>query len=70
MWRAHPDGGVQIGRRGRWEVPGNHSASLPFEGEMIGEKSFTEEFPLDQWKEAFRLFEKGTGLKYLLYPID
>jgi L-iditol 2-dehydrogenase len=28
------------------------------------------EFPLDQWEEAFRLFEKGMGLKYLLYPID
>ncbi len=28
------------------------------------------EFPLDQWEEAFRLFEKGRGLKYLLYPID
>lgn len=28
------------------------------------------EFPLDQWGEAFRLFEKGVGLKYLLYPID
>ena len=30
----------------------------------------SREFPLDQWEEAFRLFEKGVGLKYLLYPID
>jgi L-iditol 2-dehydrogenase len=28
------------------------------------------EFPLDQWEEAFRLFEEGMGLKYLLYPIN
>jgi L-iditol 2-dehydrogenase len=27
------------------------------------------EFPLDQWEEAFRLFEGGEGLKYLLYPM-
>ncbi|NIS59625.1 MAG: zinc-binding dehydrogenase [Proteobacteria bacterium] len=30
----------------------------------------SREFPLDQWDEAFRLFERGEGLKYLLYPID
>jgi L-iditol 2-dehydrogenase len=30
----------------------------------------SKEFPLDQWQEAFRLFERGEGLKYLLYPID
>ncbi len=30
----------------------------------------SRELPLDQWEEAFRLFEKGVGLKYLLYPID
>lgn len=30
----------------------------------------TKEFPLDQWQEPFQLFEKGIGLKYLLYPID
>ena len=30
----------------------------------------SREFPLDQWEEAFRLFEKGVGLKYLLYPVD
>ncbi len=30
----------------------------------------SREFPLNQWEEAFRLFEKGMGLKYLLYPID
>jgi len=28
----------------------------------------SREFPLDQWQEAFRLFERGEGLKYLLYP--
>ncbi|MBU1207917.1 MAG: zinc-binding dehydrogenase [Proteobacteria bacterium] len=27
------------------------------------------EFPLSRWPEGFRLFEKGAGLKYLLYPI-
>lgn len=26
------------------------------------------EYPLDQWREAFERFEKGEGLKYLLYP--
>jgi L-iditol 2-dehydrogenase len=30
----------------------------------------SREFPLDQWEEAFRLFERGEGLKYLLYPTD
>jgi L-iditol 2-dehydrogenase len=30
----------------------------------------SREFPLNQWEEAFRLFEKGMGLKYLLYPVD
>jgi L-iditol 2-dehydrogenase len=30
----------------------------------------SDEFPIDQWQEAFQLFESGTGLKYLLYPID
>lgn len=30
----------------------------------------SREFPLDQWQEAFRLFERGEGLKYLLYPTD
>jgi L-iditol 2-dehydrogenase len=30
----------------------------------------SKEFPLDQWQEAFRLFEEGIGLKYLLYPTD
>ncbi len=30
----------------------------------------SREFPLDQWEEAFRLFERRAGLKYLLYPID
>ena len=30
----------------------------------------SREFPLDQWEEAFGLFEKGVGLKYLLYPVD
>jgi L-iditol 2-dehydrogenase len=30
----------------------------------------SREFPLDHWEEAFRLFEKGVGLKYLLYPVD
>ena len=29
----------------------------------------SKEFPLDQWQEAFRLFERGEGLKYLLCPI-
>lgn len=29
----------------------------------------TGEFPLDRWQEGFQLFEKGVGLKYLLYPI-
>jgi L-iditol 2-dehydrogenase len=27
------------------------------------------EYPLDQWQKPFELFEKGKGLKYLLYPI-
>ncbi len=27
------------------------------------------EFPLDRWQEAFEYFEKGAGLKYLLYPL-
>ncbi len=27
------------------------------------------EYPLDQWPQAFKLFEEGVGLKYLLYPI-
>jgi L-iditol 2-dehydrogenase len=27
------------------------------------------EFPLDQWREGFQLFEKGKGLKYLLNPL-
>ena len=30
----------------------------------------SDEFPIDQWQEAFHLFEIGIGLKYLLYPID
>jgi len=30
----------------------------------------SREFPLDQWEEAFRLFERGVGLKYLFYPTD
>ena len=30
----------------------------------------SKEFPLDQWQEAFGLFERGEGLKYLLCPID
>jgi L-iditol 2-dehydrogenase len=29
----------------------------------------SKKFPLDQWQEAFRLFERGEGLKYLLYPV-
>ena len=27
------------------------------------------EYPLDQWRKAFELFEKGIGFKYLLYPV-
>jgi L-iditol 2-dehydrogenase len=30
----------------------------------------TKEFPLNRWDEAFKLFEEGVGLKYLLFPID
>jgi L-iditol 2-dehydrogenase len=30
----------------------------------------SDEFPIDQWQEAFQLFESGSGLKYLLYPVD
>ncbi|MDO8942900.1 MAG: zinc-binding dehydrogenase, partial [Desulfobacterales bacterium] len=26
------------------------------------------EFPLEEWRQAFDLCEKGAGLKYLLYP--
>lgn len=28
------------------------------------------EFPLNRWEEAFGLFEKGIGVKYVLYPIE
>lgn len=28
------------------------------------------EFALNDWEEAFRLSERGTGIKYLLYPAD
>jgi L-iditol 2-dehydrogenase len=52
--------------RGTWE-----KAIKLLEDHRIDLNSLVSgEFPLDQWQEAFRLFETGVGLKYLLYPAE
>jgi L-iditol 2-dehydrogenase len=38
---------------------------------MVDLKSLVSgEFAINDWEEAFRLSEGGTGIKYLLYPVD
>jgi L-iditol 2-dehydrogenase len=51
--------------RGTWEK----AIDLLRDRKVNVKTLISREFPLDQWQEAFRLFERGEGLKYLLYPV-
>ncbi len=46
----------------------NTALALLGQGKVSMKPLVSGEFPLHEWKEAFQLSEKGSGLKYLLYP--